>query len=275
MTDPNAPNPTPAGDKPLGLEPQQDAPPTGEGGPDFPEKPEKSAEPKLYAGKFKDAVELEKAYQELQSKFTKDRQAAKTDLGLDGDPPPSTINDVLAKTGLDASAIAEEWTANDGSLSDETYLKFQRQGYPRDVVDTIIRTRQQEAESTSEGIRSAVTGAFGGDDGYEVVRTWAISNLSDADKQWYTSQVDMSAGASPQTAQRAAEWLSARYSAAVSGGTAKPATGRPAASGGSLSKEARAAAFKDPRFSPTLADGRPNPQHDPDFYNRIIKSLGT
>src|SRR6056297_1518844 len=94
---------------------------------DAPKQTPPTEEPKLYAGKFKSPEDLEKAYGELQSSFTrKSQEAAEAkkatqqqfipDAPEETEPEISDVNTLVTKSGLDPEELASHY-AEHGDLS--------------------------------------------------------------------------------------------------------------------------------------------------------------
>jgi len=57
------------------------------------------------------------------------------------------IPQILESAGVEQNDIVTQWTENGGSLNDETYQKFESQGYGRDAVDTVISGTVAQAQA--------------------------------------------------------------------------------------------------------------------------------
>jgi len=92
-----------------------------------------------------------------------------------------------------------------GTIAEEDFAAAEAAGLPRNVVETYFAgLKALEAASTL-----AAHEAAGGKDAFENARTWAASNLTAADLDYYNSAV-----ANPSTSRQAVEWLVAKHRAA-------------------------------------------------------------
>lgn len=128
--------------------------------------------------KFQSPEEFRKAYDSLQSEFTKrtqqpakpdntdSKQSEATDK-VDGDtPPPGVPADLFAKGN-------QEWQES-GQLSDETIQAFEQIGIPKSYIDQYVKGIEL---STAQHF-GAIHDAFGGEGQFEAIAQWASVNLS-------------------------------------------------------------------------------------------------
>lgn len=156
----------------------------GDGKPPVPDdKPEEG----LLAGKFKTPEELEKAYTELQSEFTKSRQG---EPNTDDAPTPDTTDGTIASAreaeeaaadaGIDMAALNTEWQEN-GELSEATYEKLAKAGLDKGAVDGIIAGQEARAR---EAVRT-MQDVAGGEENLGATLKWAAKNLSASEANAY------------------------------------------------------------------------------------------
>ena len=148
----------------------------------------------LYAGKYKSAEELEKAYGELQKKLG-DQSAE--DSGETGDTqdnaeveseetteeeeetsPPSAAAELI-------TSASEEYTNNDGKLSPETLEKFSAMS-SQDLVEAYMKVQSNlpqgdlldNAGDISDANVNEIKNFAGGEQSYNNMVEWASTNLN-------------------------------------------------------------------------------------------------
>lgn len=173
-----------------------------------------SAEPQeqeqeLLAGKFKTQDDLVKAYKELESMLgqqqpqqqpaeaetteTEQTPAGETETETkaetDGDDPYAAygeaVGNALKAAEVDPAAAQQEF-ADNGTLSDETFQKFEQAGFSRDVVEAYLRgvsQSQAEAVEITEAQIGQIKAVAGGDEGYAELTQWMSANLQAEDLQ--------------------------------------------------------------------------------------------
>lgn len=127
-------------------------------------------------GKFDSYEELEKAYAELQSEYTKSRQSTESESVQDSNAEASeeVAREAVEQVGLDFEALSNEFWSNDG-LAEESYDKLERAGIPRELVDGYIQGQQSLLATTTTQVYDSV----GGQDSYDAMTDWAGDNLSE------------------------------------------------------------------------------------------------
>ena len=162
----------------------------------------------LLAGKFKSTEDLEKAYKELETKLgqTKtqpdpadttaeeqpetDTDAAdpaeeKPDAEDDGGDDPyaaygEAVGNALKEAEVDPAAAAAEFE-KDGTLSEETFEKFNKAGFPKEVVEAYLRGVAQHTETVTQITDAQIAeikSLAGGDDGYKELSKWMAANAT-------------------------------------------------------------------------------------------------
>lgn len=154
----------------------------------------------LILGKYKTQADLENAYKELERKFhaqnqtkpatetqtpakpateTPDPNAAKPNDGLTVEKQ-TEVKSVLETAGVDFDALQKEYTA-DGKLSEASFEKLQKAGFPKAVVDQYL----VGVKATADTIIAKAHEAVGGKETFDKMRSWAAANLSDAELSAY------------------------------------------------------------------------------------------
>ena len=145
----------------------------------------------LFAGKYKSAEELEKAYGELQKKLGEKGDEVSEEAG-DSEPTESKEDSEETEETSPPSAAAEliqsasdEYFSNDNKLSSETLAKFSSMS-SQELVEAYMQVQgqlpqaSQEAEvaDISNAVVNEVKNAAGGETSYNNMVQWAGENLS-------------------------------------------------------------------------------------------------
>lgn len=193
-------DPTPA-DQPEFNEAEQEALALGEAA--------AAEQQQLLAGKFKDAEALEKAYLELQSKFSsRQEESSEEDDNVEPQEEGDTSSSIL-------DALWED--AQSGELSEATKQQLAKMN-PAEVAAEYLKYRQQvEANTAPEADISdqqvaELRGIAGGDESYQEMIAWAAENLSPQDIQRYDNVI---ASGDYDAISFAVQALSSKYSEAM------------------------------------------------------------
>ena len=134
-----------------------------------------------YAGKFKDAEELEKAYIELQKKLGEPNEQTE-ELREQEEAPEEEVEDASEAQSLIMNA-STEW-AETGQLSPETMEQFQSMS-SQELVETYMEMQAalptQASPDFSESDVNAIKNYAGGEDAYSELVSWASDNLDSSD----------------------------------------------------------------------------------------------
>lgn len=243
-------DPTPA-DQPEFNEAEQEALARGEAA--------AAEEQQLLAGKFKDAEALEKAYLELQSKFS---SRDETTEEVDSDEQEDT--EEVSESVLDA--LWED--AQSGELSPETREQLSKMN-PAEVAAEYLKYRQQiesnqqPVEDISEQEVAELRGIAGGDDSYQEMIAWASENLSPEDQQRYDNVI---ASGNYDAISFAVQALSSKYTEAM-GVEGQLFKGKPAGNTRDVfrSQAEVVQAMSDPRYDR-------DPAYRQDVYAKLERS---
>jgi len=186
-------------------------PPTG---PDAPVVTDTSR-PEWLPEKFKSPEDLAKAYSELEKRLGQPKapEAPVTPAptqNTEGEAPKQdslTIDEQAAaaveSAQLDMDALTQEWTEK-GTLSDESYEKLTKAGFPRELVDDYIRLKSGEATSIVTDLKKSV----GGDQAFADMVTWARSSWTPDQLRAYNEGVN---SGDPAKMRLAVQALAADY----------------------------------------------------------------
>ena len=144
-----------------------------------------------YAGKFKDAQELEKAYLELQSKMGSQEKSEEPEQATEEPAEESADNavDLLWK-------VNDEYEKNDGKVSEETLEELGKMS-SRDLAEAFFRFQDTvEKSETPKGVElsdseiQSVQDFVGGTDKYQELVSWAGENFSEEEITAFDSVVE-------------------------------------------------------------------------------------
>ena len=161
----------------------------------------------LLAGKYKNVDELEKAYQELQSKMGQQSQEQPQVEESVVETPSATeteAKETVESKGLDFDALYNEYVEN-GDLNSETYSNLEQAGLSKEVVDSYIAGQEAIQQQAVNALQAEV----GGESEYKAMVEWAASNLSESEQEAFNATLD-----NAESAKFAIQGLHARYKAA-------------------------------------------------------------
>ena len=137
-------------------------------------------EEQIYAGKYKSAQELEKAYMELQSKLGEQEDKGETEVAEKEPEDKPTLSEGATLI----TSATDEYYANGNKLTPETLQKFSSMS-SQDLIKAYMEVQQlpeyQQAQQTpveiSESQVNQIKNAAGGEAAYSNIINWAKSNL--------------------------------------------------------------------------------------------------
>ena len=142
-----------------------------------------------YAGKFKDAEELEKAYIELQKKLGESDEPEETE-GLQREEE-TTEEEVSPAAELITNA--SQMYAETGELTPEVLEQFNSMS-SADLVNAYMEMQgdlpSQSSPDLTESEVNVIKNYAGGEEGYNNLMQWASGNLEQADVDAFDSIVD-------------------------------------------------------------------------------------
>lgn len=194
----------------------------------------------LLAGKYRNAEELEKAYIELQQRFSKGETTESTedseeteqtsadtyeryaeDGTINYDAVKQAYGDQLANVfqhaEIDPWEMNDHFYANDGTLSEEMYDRLNQAGFSDDVIDSYLgglrnQLGYNEAANLSNTEISEIKKIAGGEKGYQQLTEWASENLSQEDIEAFDEVINTANKAAVRFAVKA---LMSQYEDAV------------------------------------------------------------
>ena len=219
-------------------------------------------EEQVYAGKYKTAQELEKAYMELQSKLGEQEKGETEVAEKEPEDKPT-----LSEGATLITSASDEYYANGNQLSPETLQKFSSMS-SQDLIKAYMEVQQlpeyQQAQQTpveiSESQVNQIKNAAGGEAAYANIINWAKSNLEAEQINAFDDVVNTG---SVQAINLAVAGLKAQYDNA-NGVEGRMVTGKAPTNSGDVfrSQQELVAAMNDPRYD-----------RDPAYRQDIIEKL--
>lgn len=159
-------------------------------------------------------------------------------------PAPSPVI-----TDADIAKYEQEFL-KDNKLSEDSLKQLQSKGLSSNLIEDFIEGRKARAEITRQKIESTVYEVSGGKDGWDKVRTWASTNLSEDDKRVFEQAVS---SGDPASIKVAATAIKAKYTDAVGNVGTLSRGGSSAANEVFRDRSELVAAMKDPKYSKSPA----------------------
>jgi hypothetical protein len=216
-----------------------------------------------YAGKFKDAEELEKAYIELQKKLGESNESEETEgVQREEETAEEEVSPAVSLINEASAAYAET-----GELSAEMMEQFSSMS-SQDLVNAYVEMQGQlpqaaPATDLSESDINVIKNSVGGEESYTNLMSWASENMDPADVEAYDALVETG---NARSIRLAAAGLRAQYEA-QNGYEGEMVTGRaPVQTADVFRSQAEVvAAMQDPRYD---AD----PAYRQDVFNKLDRS---
>ena len=220
-------------------------------------------EEQVYAGKYKSAQELEKAYMELQSKLGEQEEKGETEVAEKEPEDKPTLSEGATLI----TSATDEYYANGNKLTPETLQKFSSMS-SQDLINAYMEVQQlpeyQQAQQTPVEITDAqvnqIKNAAGGEAAYSNIINWAKSNLEAEQINAFDDVVNTG---SVQAINLAVAGLKAQYDNA-NGVEGRMGTGKAPTNSGDVfrSQQELVAAMNDVRYD-----------RDPAYRQDVIEKL--
>jgi hypothetical protein len=171
------------------------------------------------------------------------------------DPTPSPAIEPAAPapspviTDADIAKYEQEFL-KDSKLSEGSIKELAGKGLSSNLIEDFIEGRKARAEIARQKIESTVFEVSGGKDGWDKVRTWASTNLSEDDKRVFEQAVTSGDAAAIKAAATA---IKARYTDAVGNVSSLARGGASGANEVFRDRSELVAAMKDPRYAKSPA----------------------
>ena len=222
-------------------------------------------EEQIYAGKYKSAQELEKAYIELQAKLGEKAEEKTETASADEQPEDTPKMSEGATLITDAS---KEYYDNGNKLSPETMAKFSSmssqdllKAYMEVSQNPEFQAQQGQQPDISQSDINQIKNSAGGDQAYANIINWAKSNLP---QEKITAFDEVVNTGSIQAIQLAVSGLKSEYDNA-NGVEGRMVTGKTAPNNSGdvfRSQQELVAAMNDPRYD-----------RDPAYRQDVIQKL--
>jgi len=201
--------------------------------------------PEWLPEKFETPEEMAKAYSELQTQFTKERQTS--EQGEEGSEETSGDPSTLSVESF--QEFTHEFNET-GDVSEESRnMIVENMGLPREMIDAYVEGQKALMNTQFDSIY----GEVGGEENYDSMVAWAAENISEGDQAAFNEAVTQGSNDQMMFAIRnlAARWQLENGSPAaplIQGSTS--ATG---ATGAFRSLAELTSAMKDPRYTKDAA----------------------
>jgi len=161
----------------------------------------------LLAGKYKDAKELESAYQELEKKLGKKSDGDSEEVESKNETEEEALNDVEENF---LNQLWEEGTNE--NLTKETFDKLSKMS-PVDVAKLAMQQRQQfeqapQGREFTENDVQQIQGLVGGQENYSNMMGWAAENIPEQEVNLFDAVMDKG---DPLAAYFAVQAMALRY----------------------------------------------------------------
>jgi hypothetical protein len=151
-----------------------------------------------YAGKFKSAEDLEKAYLELQKKLGQKDEGVEDDSTSDSAPdndsaPEEEEQSPVSKRVDFLREASDEYYSNDNALKPETLQKLKEMP-SEDLIDAYMEMQKNnpvaQAQPLSADAAKTIVDSVGGQDAYNDTLSWAADNLKPEEVAAYDNVVN-------------------------------------------------------------------------------------
>jgi hypothetical protein len=152
-----------------------------------------------YAGKFKSAEDLEKAYLELQKKLGQKDKGVEDDSTSDSAPDDDSAPEEEEEQSPVSKRVdflkqaSEEYYSNDNALKPETIQKL-KEIPAEDLVDAYMEMQKNnpvaQAQPLSDDAAKTIVDSVGGQDAYNDTLAWAADNLKPEEVAAYDNVVN-------------------------------------------------------------------------------------
>jgi hypothetical protein len=149
-----------------------------------------------YAGKFKSAEDLEKAYLELQKKLGQKEEGDVEDDSIQEETvelEPETEKSPVAKRVDFLKEASDEYYSNDNELKPETIQKLKEMP-SEELIEAYLELQKNnpvvQAQPLSDDAAKTIVDSVGGQDAYNDTLAWAADNLKPEEVAAYDNVVN-------------------------------------------------------------------------------------
>lgn len=144
------------------------------------EQARKDAESELrYAGKFKSAEDLEKAYKELESKLGKKEEASPEESNENDTSNEEVEEDATSDATRFLQEASDEYFSNSNQLKPETVQKLKEMPSEQ-LIDAYLELQKNasiQSQQLSDSDATAILDSVGGESAYNETLAWAADSL--------------------------------------------------------------------------------------------------
>lgn len=200
--------------------------------------------PEWLPEKFRSPEEMAKAYQELEKRMGGNQEQEEQPVqNREQQPQPISPEEQKALQEWDNkfSSFSNEYYSS-GRLSNESYDKLNKMGFPKSVVDAFIDGQQAVANQGTQSLMAEI----GGNDGFKAMHDWATETLSQDEIDNYNAILD---SGDTRQASYAVKGMYARFKSSgkapklIAGGTGASSATNPFRSVAEMTR-----AMADPRY---------------------------
>lgn len=147
-----------------------------------------------YAGKFKSAEDLEKAYLELQKKLGQKDEGTEDDSSPDSAPEEEEEEQSPVSKRVDfLKEASDEYYSNDNELKPETIQKLKEMP-SEELIEAYLELQKNnpvaKAQPLSDDAAKTIVDSVGGQDAYNDTLAWAADNLKPEEVAAYDNVVN-------------------------------------------------------------------------------------
>jgi hypothetical protein len=148
-----------------------------------------------YAGKFKSAEDLEKAYLELQKKLGQKDEGVEDDSNQEEtvEPEPETEQSPVSKRVDFLKEASDEYYSNDNELKPETIQKLKEMP-SEELIEAYLELQKNnpvaKAQPLSDDAAKTIVDSVGGQNAYNDTLAWAADNLKPEEVAAYDNVVN-------------------------------------------------------------------------------------
>jgi hypothetical protein len=221
-----------------------------------------------YAGKFKSAEDLEKAYKELEKKLGQKDESTTTEAESEAESteePTAEEADAVSDTAKFIQEASEEYFNNSNQLTPETVQKLKEMPSEQ-LIDAYLELQKNVTptqQTLTDADADSIIAAAGGNDAYNETLAWASDNLKPEEVAAYDNVIN---SGNKDAIFFAVQALTQRYKDAV-GFEGKQVSGKSVKNSvkGFRSQAELARAISDPKY-------RTDPAYRMDVEERLAMS---
>ena len=199
--------------------------------------------PEWLPEKFNSPEDMARAYESLESEFTKKKQDSEV-----GEENAEKTDATSSPMSLETFSTFTDEFMETGDVSEESRKSIEEMGLPREIIDSYIEGQKSMLESQFNAIYSEV----GGEENYGAMLEWAGENIPEDEQEAFNESV---LNGTPAQMMFAIKSLASRWGGAES--KASPllqgSTGSVNASGAFRSLAQVTEAMRDPRYTKDAA----------------------